>query len=165
MICKGFGGGWLPTSKAPFCKEHGQGRGSELSLCSSHLLHVPGTALAQGLRAENPHHTLKMQQGNSLEERGMRHRLQKQRQAKSKAKNKCLLMHWAWPVTPITWFFWLTFLKEIAFQGGWLGTDLMRGAPCTQLCLQTSMAPGTWLAESVSGVSPKQLDATLCCSL
>lgn len=71
-------------------KSMDQGRGSELSSCSSHLFHVPGNALAQGLRAENPHHTLEMQQGNSLEERGMRHRLQKQRQAKSKAKNKCL---------------------------------------------------------------------------
>lgn len=93
--------------KLPSAKSVDQGRGSELSLCSSHLFHVPGNALAQGLRAENSHHTLKMQQGNSLEERGMRHRLQKQTESESKAKNKCLLMHWVWPVTPITWFFWV----------------------------------------------------------
>lgn len=108
MICKGFGGGWLPTSQAPFCKEHGPGQRVWAELVLQPSLPCARQCFGTGTTCrKSPSHSLKMQQGNSLEERGMRHRLQKQRQAKSKAKNKCLLMHWAWPVTPITWFSWL----------------------------------------------------------
>lgn len=147
--------------KLPSAKSTDQGRGSELILCSSHLCHVPGNALAQGLRAENPHHTLKMQQGNSLEERGMRHRLQKQRQAKRKAKNKWLWMHWAWPVIPITWFFWLFSIFKTASQGGWLG--YRSHARCPMLpALPTS--PWDLTCWVYLGDEPKTSWSTLCCS-
>lgn len=72
-------------------------------------------------------------------------------------------MHWAWPVTPITWFFWLfSIFKRECFPRRltpcWLGyrspcEATGAGAPWSQLCLQALTAPGTWL-------SPKQPDAT-----
>lgn len=136
------------------------------SMCQAMLL-------AQGLHVENPHHTLKMQQGNSLEQRGIRHRLQKQRESKSKAKNKCLWMHRAWPVTPITLFFCLfSIFKRDCFPrtqtphlAGGTGLHVRQLEQVPMLPALLTNFPGPWDLNcwvSLGRVSPKQPDATLC---
>lgn len=140
MICKGFGGGWLPTSRAPFCKEHGPGQRVWAELVLQPSLPCARQCFGTGTTCrKSPSHSqdaAREQLGGKRNEAQVAKAKAQVAKAKSKAKNKCLFMHWAWPVSPIAWFFWLfSIFKRDCFPRrqtrSWLG------------CRSPCKAPGT----------------------